>query len=187
VVPSPREVDDAHWLVYRAYLDRGSPAAEGGCAAVAWVRGGGLGPVTSRDEQPVTRPIAKAEMWAASAAERIVSTPPPLESICAELGVAYWRPGEVDRSWATGVRAVLRWLLGTPGQKAPAEVPPRNTSGELLTAQQLYEAAMAAAPHQNWGPEERHALRHRMEVNAIRYQRLAALIEDTKRRLSAAS
>lgn len=187
VVPSSREVDDAHWLAYRGYVDHGSVAAEGACAALAWVRGGGNGPVTGRDEQPVTEALARAEMWAASAVERIVSVPPPLERICGDLGVAYWPPGEVDPGWATGVRVVLRWLYGAPGQKPPIEVPVRLADGTTPSADQLYEVAIKAMPYLYELPEQRRELRYRVEANARRYRQLADQIEDTKRRLTAAS
>lgn len=180
VVPSAREVDDAHWLAFKEYAERGSVAAGGVGAALAWVRGGRVGPVTCRDEQPVTEVLARAEMWAAAVAERPGSTPPPLEQICADLGVAYWRPGEVDSRWATGVRAALRWLLGAPGQQAPAELPVRRADGSTPTAEELYEVAVAAAPFLFELPEQRVALRSRVEANARRYRELAEMIEAVK-------
>jgi hypothetical protein len=108
VVPSPREVDAAHWLAFQEYSERGLMAAGGMGAALAWVHGGRVAPVTGRDEQPVTEVLVRAEMWAATAAERSSRTPPPMGRICVDPGVAYWPPGEVDTRWATGVRATLR-------------------------------------------------------------------------------
>ena len=186
VVPSPREVDDAHWLAFPEYADRGLVVAGGVGAALAWVRGGRVGPVTGRDEQPVTVMLARAEMWAATAAERPGRTPPPLERICADLGVAFWPPGEVDTRWATGVRATLRWLLGTPGQQAPAELPVRRPDGTTPTADELYEVAVAATPFLFELPEQRVALRSRVEANARRYRELAEMIEAAKGRLGVA-
>ncbi|MGH3910965.1 MAG: hypothetical protein ACRDRM_09045, partial [Pseudonocardiaceae bacterium] len=90
--------------------------------------------------------LARAEMWAATAAERPDHTPPPLERICADLGVAFWRPGAVDSRWATGVRATLHWLLGTEGQQAPTELPVRRVDGTTPSAEELYEVAVAATP-----------------------------------------
>lgn len=187
VVPSPCEVDDAHWLAYRAYVHSGSVAVGGVCSALAWVRGAGFGPVTGRDEQPVTEALARAEMWAASAAERIVDIPPPVESIYVGLGVAYWPAGEVDPGWATGVRAVLRWLYGTPGQKPPIEVPVRLVDGTTPTAEELYDVAVRVTPYLYELPERQVELWRRVEANARRYRQLAAQIEDIKRRVNVAS
>lgn len=186
-MPSPREVDDAHWLAFQEYGDGGSIAAGGVGAALAWVRGGQVAPVTGRDEQPVTEALARAEMWAATAAERPGRTPPPLERICADLGVAYWPPGEVDTRWATGARATLRWLVGAPGQEPPAELPVRRPDGTTSTAEELYEVAVTATPFLFQLPEQRTALRSRVEANARRYRELAEMIEATKGRLGATS
>lgn len=183
VVPSLREVDDAHWLAFQEYADRGSAAAGGVGAALAWVRGGRAGPVTSRGERPVTEALSWAEVWAATAAERPGRTPPPLERICADLGVAFWPPSEVDTRWATGVRATLRWLLGAPGQQAPTELPVRRPDGSTPTAEELYEAAMVTTPFLFELPEQRVALRSRVEANARRYRELANMIEAAKGRL----
>lgn len=60
VAPSAREVDDAHWLAFQEYAERSAVAAGGVGAALAWVRGGRVGPVTGRDEQPVTEALARA-------------------------------------------------------------------------------------------------------------------------------
>lgn len=183
VVPSPREVDDAYWLAHQEHADRHSAAAGGVGAALAWVRGGRVGPVTGRDEQPVTEALARAEMWAATAAERPGRTPPPLERTCADLGVAFWSPGAVDNRWATGARATLRWLLGAPGQQAPAELPVRRSDGSTPTAAELYEAVVATTPFLFELPEQRAALRSRVETNARRYRELAEIIETAKGRL----
>lgn len=187
VVPSPREVDDAHWLAFQEYAERGLMAAGGVGAALAWVRGGRSAPVTGRDERPVTEVLARAEMWAATAAERPGRTPPPLERICADLGVAFWPPGKVDTRWATGVRATLRWLVGAQGQQAPAELPVRRLDGRTPTADELYEMAMAATPLLFELPEQRVALRGRVEGDARRYRELAEMIEAAKDRLGATS
>lgn len=187
VVASSREVEDAHWLAIDEYAERGSVAAGGVGAALAWVSGGRVGPVTGREEQPVTESLARAEMWAATAAERPGRAPPPLERICADLGVAFRQPTEVDSRWATGVRATLRWLLRIANQQAPAELPVRRTDGTIPTAGELYELAVAATPFLFELPEQRSALRVRVEANARRYRELAEIIESAKSRLGATS
>jgi hypothetical protein len=52
------------------------PWAAGVAASIAWIRGGRVGPITERDEQPVTRAIADAERWAAEAARDPLHAPP---------------------------------------------------------------------------------------------------------------
>ncbi len=54
--------------------------------------------------------------------------------------MAFWRPGEVDTRWATGVRATLRWLLGAPGQQAPAELPVRRADGTTRAIRTVLDA-----------------------------------------------
>jgi len=52
-----------------------------------------LGPVTGSTDQPVTRAVAVAEMWAAMAVyDGGRTTERQLRSACQSLGVAYWRP-----------------------------------------------------------------------------------------------
>jgi hypothetical protein len=177
VVPGGRGLQ---WLAYRAFVD-GSVRAGGMAAAVAWVQGGRAGPVTDRDEKPVTRELAVAEMWAAVAVAD-GGTPPPLEVICEQFGVAYWAPLAVDRLWADGVWRALRWLTGTQAEP-PMQVPVRHVDGSTPSAEELYGLALAAAPHRSWPIEERRALWDRVERNARRYRELAELVADTQRRL----
>jgi hypothetical protein len=101
-----------HWLAYRAHVELQSPRCGGIAAAVAWVRGGRVGPVTERDESPVTRSLATAEMWAASAAGAPDLPRPPLEELCDKFGVAYWAPRPILPEWGEGAWRALRWLLG---------------------------------------------------------------------------
>jgi hypothetical protein len=150
-------------------------------AAVAWVQGGRSGPVTDRDERPVTRELAVAEMWAAVAVAD-GGTPPPLQSICEQFGVRYRAPLAVDRLWADGVWRALRWLTGTQTEP-PLELPVRRVDGSTPSAEELYGLALAAAPHRSWPEEDRRELWDRVQCNARRYRELAERVADTQRQL----
>lgn len=65
------------------------------------------------------------------------------------------------------------------------QIPVRGEYGGLLSAQELYDATLTAESNTRWGPEERAALRLRTEAEASRSQRLATLIEETKRSVGA--
>jgi hypothetical protein len=153
---------------------------------MAWVRHGRVAPVTERDEQPVTRALAVAEMWAATAAATPDIPPPPLAAICADLGVAYKPTVNVHPEWADGAWRALRWLLGEQGQASPLPVPVRHADSSTPTEDELYDLALAAAPMSFREPEQLAELRRRVKVNAVRYRQLAELIEETKRSLAAA-
>lgn len=180
--PSRTEIADLHWLAYRAQLEMDSPWAAGVAAAVSWVRGGRVAPVTERDDTPVTKALAEAEMWAAVVALGD-GPPPPVEGISARLGVPYRAPCTTNPDWAQGVWRALRWLTGTGGQVSPIALPVRHTGGSVPTADELFDLAVAVAPQAFRQPEERIALRDRVEANARRYRELADLVEDTKRRV----
>jgi hypothetical protein len=186
VKPPPWEVEDLHWLAYRRYADSDSSRAAGICVTLAWVRGGRAGPVTGRDERPVTVVVAAAEMWAAVAVSED-GPPPPLRAICADLDVVFWEPTVSNRGFAEGARGVLEWLLGTPGVNGrvpPMLVPKRLPDGSVPSVKELYQQEIATGPYRQWGPEARRALRDRVEVEVCRYHALVEEIEDTKRRLS---
>lgn len=87
-VPSPTEIADLHWLAHLAHRELGSARAGGVAAAVAWVPGGRVAPVTARDDTPVTPALAAVEMWAAEVAGTPDLPAPPLAAMCAELGAA---------------------------------------------------------------------------------------------------
>jgi hypothetical protein len=184
VVPAPAEVIDLHWLAYRVHSDIGSARCAGISGALAWVSGGSAGPVTGRTEKPVTEALARAEMWAAIAISS--GGRPNLERICADLGVKYRPPLAVEQSWAEGVWLALRWLLGEQGADAPMTLPQRSPDGALLTADELYERTLACAPSQYDSREQRQALHAEIQQIARKSHAVADLIEDTKRRLSAA-
>ncbi|MQA15591.1 MAG: hypothetical protein GEV09_15925 [Pseudonocardiaceae bacterium] len=187
-VTVPVALADLHVLAYRAYRESGSVWHDGITATAVWVRGAGTGPVTFRQEQPVTRALAEAEWWAAVYVDSD-GVKPPLESMCRRLDVAYQEPVALNRVWARGVEAVLAWLTSDPlqGRSPPLRVPDRDADGNPATAEQLYHRFMEAAPHAEWGPEQRHALRNRTEADAARSQRLVALIDETVRLVRASA
>jgi hypothetical protein len=123
-------------------------------------------------------------MWAAI--DMSDDARPNLEQICADLGVEYWPPLAVERGWAEGVWLALRWLLGEQGADAPMTLPQRSPDGALLTADDLYERALARAPSQYDSREQRQALHAQVLQTARKSYAVADLIEDTKRRLSGA-
>ncbi len=176
-------LDDLQVLACRVLVDgEDSDWHRGVTLTIGWLHGG-AGPVTLRDEQPVTRGLVNAERWAAI----WVDTDGPKLSLrddCERFGVAYWEPVVTSRLWARGAETVLAWLLANPleQRRPPMPVPERNAEGAVATAEELYQRELSAAPHAHWGPEERRAARTRAEVAEIRSQRLAALVEDSLRR-----
>jgi hypothetical protein len=115
--------------------------------------------------------------------------PLPAEAFCVGLGVTYIPPADVDRLWARGVYATLRWLLGRQGVDGPAapplRLPVRRPDGSVPTAQELYEQALAAT--QGWvpAPEQRRDLRLRFEVDVARAHRLDTQIRRVQQELAA--
>jgi len=180
-VPTPVQITDLHWLAYAESSETGSARAAGAVATPAWVRGGQGAPVTARPEQPVTSALAQFEMWAAAALIG-PDAPPPLKTLSEELGVAYRRPLNISPAEADGVRAALGWLLGRTRQP-PLPLPERRADGQLVDVQELVEAAMAAAPHRIWGPEERHAARVEARAAVKGSRRLVDKIAAAQERL----
>lgn len=185
--PSHREIDDLHWLAYRARRELGQPWYSGISRTLAWVRGGRAAPITGRTDSPVSRELATAEMWAATAASTPDIPPPPLEDISARLGVPHVAPQRVDVDLADGAWRALRWLLGEPGQGPPLSLPVRHDDGTTPTADELYDIALAAAPDRFRLPEQRAELHNRVEQNARRYRDLAAAIDAVRADVAARS
>ena len=185
--PSQSEIADLMWLAYWLHAERGKPWSAGVFAAVAWVRGGRPAPVTERAESPVTRELATAELWAAVVASEAGSgiTRPPVEQTCADLGVRWCEPPPVDAEYAVGAWRALRWLLGVAGEECPLPVPGRNSDGSILTADQLYDRAVAADPHRYRVPERQIDLRRWAAAEAHRYREREELIVDAQRQLAA--
>lgn len=120
VRPSAAEVFDLHWLAYRRHLDAehevDAAGSEAIAATVVWVWGGLIGPATLRPEQPVTRGVAVAEMWAAMAIGDGGGTPErDLRRACQWEGVRYYPPDfrDVDLEAGMAMYETLCWLVGT--------------------------------------------------------------------------
>ncbi|MCE3554445.1 hypothetical protein LWC33_23685 [Pseudonocardia sp. RS11V-5] len=180
-VPPRAQIADLHWLAYGDATESGSPSAAGVVAAVAWARGGQQAPVSGRTEQPVTRAVAEMELWAA---RTVISpdSPLPIDALPDELGVAYCPPQQLDPQRAAGTSAALSWLLGKTATP-PLPLPARRPDGQLVEAQELVDAAMAAEPYKTWGPEERHAARNDARATVERSRRLIARIASVQERV----
>jgi len=189
VTPPPEQIDDAHWLTYRAFRETGRESIGGAAAAIAWVRGGRNGPITERDEQPVTLHLARAEMWAADAAMEGPHFDIPLGQLYDTLGVAPWLPTDVSPAWATGVRGTLLWLTDPRGNGIlpPMPVPIRGPTGDPLTSDELYDIGIRRQPNRYWLPEQRAELRHTADRLAAQYREMVDIIDDTKRLLAASN
>ena len=131
--------------------------------AVSWARGVRPGPITGRNERPVTVEVAVAEWWAAlTAADGVGARPPPLEKISAELGVAYWPLDERDSEWAYGVWLGLGLLLGARGhEQAWGRLSPGAAGGRVPSAADLYQLVTADDPV-GYIPERHTVLRDRL-------------------------
>jgi hypothetical protein len=185
--PPQSEIADLMWLAYWLHAECGKPWSAGVFAAVAWVRGGRPAPVTERAEVSVTRELATAELWAAVVASEVGSgiPRPPVEQICAELGVRWCEPPSVDAEYALGAWRALRWLLGVAGEASPLPVPGRNPDGSIMTADQLYDRAVAADPHRYRLRERQIELRRWAAAETRRYREREELIVSTQRQLAA--
>lgn len=189
VVPPARQVNDLHWLAYRLFTDQGQSGAGGIAATLGWIHGDRVGPITERDEQPVTRALVHAEIWAAFRVDdEFTDDPEPsLRSTCERWGVVYWPVVATDPRWANGVWRTLHWLVETVKVKPPVTLPVRNPDGTVPTVDELVKAEMAASPHRSWQlPELRLEARHRACATVAQSRELVALIDDTRRRAGVA-
>jgi hypothetical protein len=185
IVPSHGQVSDLHWIAYRVATDRGTSYAGGIADALSWVAGDCVGPITERDEQPVTEALARAETWAALRVhDELTDDPEPsLRARCVRLVVPYWPVRVTDREWANGVWRTLSWLTGTGEAKPPMTLPVRNPDGTAPTVDKLVKAEIAASPHRSWHiPELRVEARHQATVTAAQSRDLIALIDETCQR-----
>lgn len=162
------------------------PWAAGVATAVAWVRGGRVGPITERTEQPVTRDIADAERWAAAAARDPFGTL-PLNTIYAQLRVtpADPKPG-LDVNYSVGAWRALRWLLGIEDQDAPLPVPRRHDDGHLFTGDDLY-TEITRGDDSHLSPERRQEIRQHANFQAAQYLHYDAQIQAIQRALTQVS
>lgn len=182
VTPPASHIADEHWLAYAMLVRDRLPWAAGVACSIAWIRGGRVGPITERDEQPVTRAVADAERWAAEAA-RVPANPPPMDVIYAQLKVTPWAPlPNQDPNYAVGCWRALRWVLGVPGQDPPIPVPRRRPDGSLYTAEELY-AEVIRADDGRLSPEQRATKRVQAECDAAKYWHYAEQIAQVQRDL----
>lgn len=179
VVPSWHQVSDLVCLAMRAIPEGRSADCAGMVAATGWVRGFLAGPITGREDDPLLRPVALAELWAAAAVQPGWPTP-PLRELCVMLRVAYRPPLDVDARYALGVWRTLRWLTGTEGEQPPLELPTRTADGRPATADQIYAGLVAIQGVV--AREDAAALRAHAERTAARSIRLAALVTDAAQR-----
>jgi hypothetical protein len=196
VVPTHREVVDLYWVAHGWLRDTGSLWASGIIAALLWAEGGvRFGPVTGRDEQPVTSEVAVAEWFSAVAA---VDGPgggagDGVEALCAGLGVRFWAPDPVvPRRYAEGVYQTLEWLISvSPSARPvppkcsapPLPIPERRADGSTPSADELLTRAFLAYPVLSCLSESQDlSLRQRVAAEAQEHRRLAELIAETERR-----
>ena len=183
------------WLALRDHQVGGGSAWSGGVAAAAgWAMGVGPAPVTRRTETPLTLALVIAERWAAHVAgDEAVDRPegrssrPVAQAAVAELGVPWRDPLPVTFAHADGAWRALRWMTGVPGQETPFAVPLRHPDGTLMTAEDLYEQAVAAAPWRYRLPEERIELRNLVDRDARQSRVLADQVVDTIARVEGRS
>jgi hypothetical protein len=183
VVPGRFEVSDVSCLALRGVVEnRSRRACAGMVAALGWVHGVLSGPVTGRDESPVSWETATAELWAA-ASTRPDWPSPPLRQVCETLAVRCWPPASVDADFALGVCATLRWLTGADEQP-PLPIPVRNAAGTPATQFEVYTELLAAreAAGGRVGPGEVVELVAEAARVAARSRDLAALVAETATR-----
>jgi hypothetical protein len=118
--------------------------------ATGWVLGRLFGPVTGRDEVPVTFLTAQFE----TAIADCVLRDEPLgwvSELCEPAGVKYWPPlADLTSDQVRGARMALRWLTGVD-ETPPLPVPLRNPDGALVTASQMYDSLLRREPQADAG------------------------------------
>lgn len=181
VVPPAHEVSDVACMALRGVVeDRSRAECAGMVAAIGWVQGLiEVGPVTCRDELVVTVEVARAESFAAAAANPDWAAP-PLQDVYEALGVAHWTPVNTEAGYALGVCATLRWLLGVD-DGTPIPIPVRTVTGALAGETEIYAGLLARnpGPLESW---ERAALRREARETHTRSRYLAELVLDTATR-----
>jgi hypothetical protein len=177
------DFSDLRWIAYREWLDSKTSYSGGVLAAVAWVVGDGVGPVTGRGEQPVTGYLACAERGAArGAGADLVHQRQSAALNMVQFGEAYRAPRVSDREFALGVWKTLGWLLGED-EEAPLPLPVRNEDGSVPTVGEVYDRAVefAVLMRRDLTPRARRALREDAESNVRFWRELADQVDDTKR------
>src|SRR5829696_6535914 len=161
VVPADHQVADCHRLAADRCdrlreAGRGDGNYEAGVvAALGWVVGVGLSPITDVG-LAASAGAAEAECLAAGEVESGTSP----------------RGAVVPAEAAQGVGKTLGWLLGWD-LRPPVPLPRRPAP----SAEQLFEEALAAEPHRRWLPEERNAARLAALRESARLAELAELAD----------
>lgn len=175
-----QKLSDVHWLAARTLVDTGSERALAVQHTLAWITGLVPAPVTDRAAGTVTREDADLELRAASA---LLGEPDgqPHTRVAEELGIPAWTPPEAPPAWTTGVYDTLLWLCSAEWPP-PLEVPVRDEDGQVVSAEDLFDQAVAAEPARYALPRDRTMLRLSTARQAARSHQLAELIADTMRR-----
>ena len=134
VVADHRQVVELNYLAYALATKVDSVHGQGQLAAVEWVTGGRVSPMTHRDE-PVSWALARAESWVALCVAANNNEPPP--SDWAMLGVEPRPWGAGDGDFAHGAWRTLAWLLGVRPDP-PIELPRRDEDGQLEPGGERY-------------------------------------------------
>ncbi len=119
---------DLYWHARDAVAQRGHPYTQGVLAALDWAAGDSVAPITHRDTQPVTDPIARAEQFAALCAQDDPADPVqfPLEyAHVADCGVPYAPIQYREPVYSRGVLKTVAWLRGQRDAEPPLPIPPR--------------------------------------------------------------
>lgn len=133
VVPEPQQVGDlaryTRWLAE----DMGHRTAQGEWAAVRWVTGQGIPPLTGMIES-ATWELARAQSWVALSRAANGTLPTTREWL--GLGVSPRPIAAGDREFAYGAWRALAWLLGVRPASI-TEPPPRDADGVVLPGTEL--------------------------------------------------
>ncbi len=134
VIADHRQVKELYYLAYALATKVNSVHGQGQLAAVDWVTGGRVSPMTHREE-PVSWALARAESWVALTVAARNGEPPA--SDWAMLGVEPrpWVSGDGD--FAHGAWRTLAWLLGVRPDP-PIELPRRDENGQLEPGGERY-------------------------------------------------
>lgn len=182
VTPPASQIADEHWLAYAMLTQHRLPWAAGVACSIAWVRGGRVGPITERTEQPVTRAVAEAESYVAMDASDPIGGM-PLDLVYRQLDVTPYPPKpDTNVKYALGAWRSLRWLLGDPDQGPPIPVPRRHPDGRLYTAEELY-AEVIRDDDGRLSPEQRATKRLQAERDAAKYRHYSDQIAQVQRDL----
>jgi hypothetical protein len=134
VVADHRQVVDFNFAVYSLATEIDSVHAKGQLAAVGWVTGVRVAPMTHRDE-PVSWALARAESWVALSVAATNVEPRAADWAMLDVEPRPWVSGDAD--FAHGAWHTLAWLLGVRPDP-PIDLPLRDEDGNLAPGQERY-------------------------------------------------